>query len=822
MADSLIQQAAALLINVLGPIYSRHRLALPTPGPLLSVDIAISFIRSSQATAAILPPSTIDEISKRPDLLDAIAGLNYILAGGGMTAKAAGDVITTKTKMLNILGTTEFGAFSQIEVDQEDWAYIHFSPLTGVKFRQYADDEYELTVVRDEQLRSYQSCFTIFPHLQELSSHDLFSKHPTKPDLWRYRGRSDDVITFLNGEKTNPVSMEGLISSRPEVRSVLVIGQSRFEAALLVEPSQSSPLSMNDRATFIETLWPIIEKANHQCPAHARISKSRILFTTPEKPMSRAGKGTVQRRATLADYSAEIDALYSDADDIRDREVHVKLDIDNLELSVRRIVISTTSLVNLGIEDDFFSHGMDSLQVIQSVRLLKLGLEKAGMKVDSLAPSTVYTNPTIARLTVALQSLTQASRTTKEADEKAQTDRMSLMLDKYSTALETKGEWVDKPRNGPQVVILTGSTGALGSYLLEALTRCESILKIYCFNRSANSEQQQARVSQARGLRTQWKSHRVIFLTVDLAKSDLGLGNQLCAEISADVDLIIHNAWQVDFNLALESYESVHIRGVRNLIDMSMKSARQVGIFFISSISAVMNWPAHREGPVPEEVIDDFTVPGAMGYAESKHVSERLLDRANVKCKVPISICRVGQVAGPVLSSKGMWNKREWLPSLIISSQHLGILPDSLGNSEIIDWIPADILSTVITELALRLFTDMDSSSRTFHTVNPSTTTWATLLPHIQAAMSSKTRLVPLATWLNRLRASAATSTTKLDLDANPALKLMEFYEGLLGTERAPPILETSKTELVSPSLGKVGPVTGDWMARWISQWTES
>ena len=318
---------------------------------------------------AILPPSTIDEISRRPPLLETLASLNFVMAAGGAVPKSAGDAIKAKTKILNILGTTELGAFSQIEVDQEDWSYMHFSPNAGAEFRHYSGDEYELVVVGKEKFRPFQPVFELFPDLPEFSSKDLFSKHPSKPDLWLYHGRSDDVITFLNGEKTNPISMEASIFSHPHIRSALVIGQGRFEASLLVESCQSGPLSINDRAQWIEKLWPVIQKANSRCPAHARASKSHVLFTTPEKPMSRAGKGTVQRRFTIENYSAELNALYADADRLRDSE------------------------------------------------------------------ATVYTHPTIAKLTQEITYLAQESRASTEVDEKIRIEKMSLMLQKYSAGM---------------------------------------------------------------------------------------------------------------------------------------------------------------------------------------------------------------------------------------------------------------------------------------------------------------------------------------------------------------------------------------------------
>jgi hypothetical protein len=36
---------------------------------------------------------------------------------------------------------------------------------------------------------------------------------------------------------------------------------------------------------------------------------------------------------------------------------------------------------------------------------------------------------------------------------------------------------------------------------------------------------------------------------------------------------------------------------------------------------------------------------------------------------------------------------------MVASSKYLGVLPESLGNMEVVDWIPVDVLSEVMTEL---------------------------------------------------------------------------------------------------------------------------
>lgn len=54
---------------------------------------------------------------------------------------------------------------------------------------------------------------------------------------------------------------------------------------------------------------PIVEEANKVAPGFSRIFKEMILITSPSKPLPRAGKGTVMRKAALQAYADEIDAM---------------------------------------------------------------------------------------------------------------------------------------------------------------------------------------------------------------------------------------------------------------------------------------------------------------------------------------------------------------------------------------------------------------------------------------------------------------------------------------------------------------------------------
>ncbi len=56
----------------------------------------------------------------------------------------------------------------------------------------------------------YHSTWWTFPEIKEYSMKEVYVKHPTKRNLWRYVGRKDDVIVLSNGEKFNRTSIKTL------------------------------------------------------------------------------------------------------------------------------------------------------------------------------------------------------------------------------------------------------------------------------------------------------------------------------------------------------------------------------------------------------------------------------------------------------------------------------------------------------------------------------------------------------------------------------------------------------------------------------------
>jgi hypothetical protein len=106
--------------------------------------------------------------------------------------------------------------------------------------------------------------------------------------------------------------MEGVLLTHSKVISALLVGEGRPETAWLIEVCDP-PQNHEDSEALVEELWSTIEKANHE--AHTRIEAkvriSNVIFVTKEKPMLRAAKGTMQRKATISAYREELDILYN-------------------------------------------------------------------------------------------------------------------------------------------------------------------------------------------------------------------------------------------------------------------------------------------------------------------------------------------------------------------------------------------------------------------------------------------------------------------------------------------------------------------------------
>ncbi|MCJ1354060.1 MAG: hypothetical protein MMC33_004047 [Icmadophila ericetorum] len=849
----------------------------------------LDILKYNKGDWATLAPLTLETISKNMKLLDDIVpNLKMLTFSGGSLPKVFGDIIATRIKLTSLLGSTESGPLPtmyQHGYDYErDWSYIQIHPTVGAKFDPQPGDVFELVYERSPSAEPHQTVFTFYPDLNEFRTKDLFSRHPSYPEMWTHASRSDDVIVFLNGEKTNPIIFESHVAKHSEVAAALVFGNQRFEAGLLIELYSQEPQSTLERARVIERLWPTIKHANSILPAYAQISQSQILFTDPGGPVLRTLKGSIRRQATLDQYAPKINQLYADVEAAwaPASTISKTVDLATVESATSVVLASLKAVTKIGEidqEEDFFVQGMDSLQVLRLVRYLRI---KTGL--DSVQPSTIYLHSSVASLAQSLHEIAHNTQASEIENEEKRRAKITEMFQKYSAKVDGIVASSSQHTNGLPVnpsfnvekhtVVLTGSTGAIGSYILKALMEQPSVEHIYCLNRSPNSAdlQKKRNANLDASLPRAFPEDKVTFLTTDLAEERaLGLVPSMYQKISRTVSLIIHNAWTVDFNIPLQSYET-QIASIVNLTALSAHSTKKPPTIFLSSIGAVLNFASTMppSSKVPEAIIDNPSAPATTGYGESKNIAERLLAYATQKLDLRGSlILRLGQIAGAARSS-GRWNPNEWIPSLVLGSRHIGAIPDSLGDYPLgvesgtehneINWLPIDTLADVVVELGLKhsltqtensdaVDTSSNDQTHVYHPFNPHRTSWSTLLPSILSALEKHSstivtpkpqpiEIVPRSVWLEKLRASAAsvadsgsngTSTTSEGLpnsvtqllQSNPALKLLEFYETQFGDGSGlnSSNWETGAAEMASEKLRGVQGIDGEMMERWVQDW---
>ncbi|KAH9885677.1 putative NRPS-like enzyme [Xylariomycetidae sp. FL2044] len=856
----------------------------PATAAIPTAQGVVDALKATPADVALLVPSVVAELAQNPELLEYCAAhLELIIYIGGDLPQTIGDRVAAKMKLRCQWGASEVGIPHQMmppELGPQDWRYIRFHPAAGAVFDQVADGIYELVFRRRSELADTQPPFTVRgqQHLEEYRTRDLFEKHATVPDAWCWRARADDIIVFLNGEKTNPVSMEqDIVASNPELGGAVVVGAQRFQAALLVEPaSNTGQLSTHEQAALIERIWSSVQKANQSAPAHARIEKSLILVTSADRPLIRAGKGTIQKAASLAQYAAEIDKLYADADvvldddDDEDATNDAPKTLTNSD-TIRRVIRETLQHVagwsDADDETSLFDRGLDSLQALQMTRALRRALQR-----QDLALSTIYRNPTVAQLTAALTSQ-------QKDDGHDDAAMIEPLFATYSSLIKqipvpTPASPTPNPPS-PLNVILTGSTGSLGTYILQSLLDRPGIGHVFCLNRAADGgrKAQIARFAAAGLLSAahtlldnnsdddddEEEKKRVTFLHADLAQPSLGLDQTTYDTLRARAGLIVHNAWPVNFNLGLAAFRP-HIAGLVNLFGLAAAAAAAAAegpgtmmkVMFVSSVAAASGL-APAAGPAPEAVLDlkrdapraAATAAAANGYAQSKFLAEMLCDVAARHLGVPVAVLRVGQVAGSVGDRRqqggGMiWNRSEWFPSLVVSSlKKLGCLPDSLGPQfSSVDWVPVDVLAEVIVDLAqgtrTRGFEEEGGGggAEVLNLRNPKIASWESLIPAVtetaREVLGRGIEVVPAGTWLARLQGSmeeeeATEDMTAAEVRANPALKLLDFYRDSLWADtaaREPMAVQRALSS--SARLGELQPVGLDWMRKWVGEWIES
>ncbi|KAI0079020.1 acetyl-CoA synthetase-like protein, partial [Panus rudis PR-1116 ss-1] len=762
-------------------IYTPQAPAPPViPTPQNVFDVA----KLTGCTGIPVVPSYLEVWAHSDEAIKFLAKLDVVMFAGGPLSEGNGGKLTKAgVKLFPVYGGTEFGATTRmLDTDDShgldapdvktsaDWAWMQFIDLCKTRWIPQGDGTFELQFLTCE---THELSVENLTNPRGYATADLFIPHPTKKGLWRIVGRLDDVVTLSTGEKIVPIPQENYLVSTPYVSGAVIFGRGRSQAGVLIEPRPDHAVDPSDEAAVIafrNKIWPAVEEANKLAPTFSRIFKEMILITDPAKPLPRAAKGTVMRKLTLQSYEQEIEAF-----------------------------LSATFLRN------------------RIIGALKSSRDVAAQEAARHVPQDfIFVNPTIQKLAAALTRLLSPSDEYSGTSEEV--SHIQEMISKYSSQLPSLVIASDKTSSTDTVILLTGSTGSLGSEILASLLSDKRISTVYTLNRQSRTPDRQRSMFAIRGLSAELLSHpKLKPLTGDLSRGDLGLEPKALDQLRNSVTHVIHNAWKVDFNLSLSSFE-LHVANTCNLLRATAAFTHRVKFLFTSSIAVARRWDA-SQGPIPETPLSTPEAATGSGYGSSKYAVEQLLAQAR-KQGLETTSLRIGQISGSTTS--GAWSVTEWLPILVKSSIALKCLPDA---NIAVSWIPSDTLSKAILDLV----TTDKALPDILNMVHPRPASWIEVFGRIGSALGNLP-VVPLKDWFEKLE-NLSTRATSQDLESIPALKLLSFFQDMAessssarGTKNSATTsrFETRKSEAFSPTLRNAPPFSDHLVALWLQFWRDN
>ncbi|USP79408.1 hypothetical protein yc1106_06682 [Curvularia clavata] len=730
-------------------------------------------------------PYALKLLAETDEGIHLLKQLKIVMYGGSACPDALGNLLVENgIHLVGHYGATEVGQLMTSFRPSGDtaWNYVRETPKLSpfLRWRPCGNNLYECIVLPGWPAK-------VASNLPDGSyaTKDLFEPHPTIEKAWKYIARVDDTITLLNGEKFNPVMMEGTIRSHRAVTETVIFGSNRPYLGMLIVPK----IEGMSQSELVDEVWPLVEAANNIAEAYARISRDMVRVLPYGCSFPRTDKGSVIRQAFYKEFANEIEDAYdAAATKLGSLKIYTASELEDHIRSILHKYLP--SVQDVDCTTDLFSLGVDSLQSLQIrmeiLKTVNIGGNKLGQNV-------VFEYPSIKSLSAHLHHL----RTGEEEQQSTPAERMEDLVSRY-----TSFERVQKPRR----IALTGATGSLGAHILAQLVERPDVETVHCLVRAKTNSDAMQRVRRSLLDRKVYHElsisarRKISALATDLSDSHLGLDNATYTKVASTLTGVIHCAWSVNFNKSLTSFEKDCIAGVRYLIDLCLATPSQIPATFdfCSSVSTVARCPDFH---TPERLAE-YGWAQEMGYAQGKCVAEHICMAAAEKTGINARVLRVGQIVADTVH--GVWNATEAIPLIMQSALTIGALP-KLQESP--SWTPVDVVAKAVTEVSLS-----NAHSVIANVTNAKTFSWTDqLLPALHDAGLDFEEIEPKE-WVQKLRASDP------DAIANPSIKLVDFFASKYEKDSFGPsrTYETKTARLYSPSLDNAPALNTDFVKTFV------
>ncbi|KAI1389913.1 acetyl-CoA synthetase-like protein [Hypoxylon trugodes] len=764
---------AGFLLSVHATVFNNTSIVLGPPNVIPDGILLKNIMLQQKLRAMFLPPSVVEEMLVDPGAIQFFKDLDFLAYSGAPFNPKTGDELSKVVELVSPYGATETFVIPKLAVEREDWVWHEFSPFSKHEMRPFDPTEgtYEMVVYGDESAKHISAIYHNLPGVTEYPTKDLFTQHPTKPRLFKYYGRRDDIIVLANGEKFNPIPLELSVQKHPSLKGVLVVGDGRIQTAIIVEPKE--PLDEKARAKLLHDIWLDIEASNTLAAGPGRIHKGMVICASPDKPFTRTIKGTIVRKQTSETYLSDIERLYLDCPTdggVTGPEPILKPVFRRQAIVdfVRSILaISFADGATIGAAEDFYAHGLDSIQTLSIASNLR-----RLVGAQSSAPVNWISARTISRIQPSLNSQTETGATAR-----------FLPFEEFHGCFGR----LDRIRGHVYNDTAFKEPRCFADLLPQQRGR---------LRRKADSIHD----SVAQFL------HKATYLKAELGQQFFGLTKDKYDLLANEVDAIVYNSWRLDFGLAIRSF-SPFLRATRDLVNLSVNSKKGMRITFVSSVSSVSAMA--QRTTVPEAPVQDPLASMNTAYAQSKLAAERILSTATERLGIPVNIVRVPQVGGPTDGCQ--WPEQPWISALLRTSKTLGYIPEQVAA---VDWTPVDILSFMMHDIILQPAQAEDQNQIRFYNIShPKPAPWG-LLIKVAGDLLDVHSTIPLGKWTKKLKDIA--NPTAEDIEKMPALRLLGYYE-MMGDGMENMSLQTDNA--MRNFEGEVPAVDEAMLGNWLRSW---
>ncbi|WP_216892335.1 carboxylic acid reductase [Nocardia alni] len=597
------------------------------------------------------------------------------------------------------------------------------------------------------------------------------------PDELRYLDRRNNVIKLSQGEFITISYVESTLTVAP-IRQMYVYGNSArpYLLGVAVPTGEAIARAGGDldslRTDIVAAIREIGETAGL---TSAETPRDVIVETTPFSLSNGllTGIGKLARPQLKQHYGDRLESLYADLAGERDRRLRAAHENSGSRTVLDTVIDVVAALLDLRDGEivpasRFIDLGGDSLNA------LTLGSTLHDI-FDVKVPVGLITSPAtdLGSLAAFLEN-PELARPTVESVHGEDSDSLrasDLTVDKLIDAeILANATTLPAAAHTPRTVLITGSTGFLGRYLvLEWLRHADA--DVVCLVRASDDAAAQARLEAVFGnegsaLREEFDSLSKARLRVVAGDKDapqLGLDDDTWTELTRDVELIVDSGALVNHVLPYRELFGPNVLGTAELIRLALTGVRKRYVY-ISTVGVGSQIP--RDSFVEDADIRAVSpvrrieAGYASGYANSKWAGEVLLRDAHDRFGLPVTVFRCDMILANARDT-GQINVPDMFTRLLQSVLATGLAPDSFhplaadGSRARAhhDALPVDFLASAIRALS------QADDYRTYHAMNPHEDGigFDRYIDWLVAHGEAITRVGDYKTWFQRFSAAVET-----------------------------------------------------------------